>query len=65
MNLAAMLRRQQSADVRYALTGAAGQYARTLLAQTRTTPQVRPTLLCDLNVEAVQQTCADLGLGHV
>lgn len=63
MNLAAMLRRQGCASVRYALTGAAGQYARTLIAQTRLTPEVTPTLLCDLDVEAVRRLCLEVGFG--
>lgn len=61
MNLAAMMRRHGNTTVRYALTGAAGQYARTLIAQSRLTSQVSPAILCDLDVEAVHRLCLDVG----
>ncbi|UWM49016.1 homoserine dehydrogenase [Streptomyces carpaticus] len=48
--------------VTYALTGARGGFARTLLAQTRLTADVRPAVLCDLDTEGVLALGAELGL---
>ncbi|MGW3295602.1 homoserine dehydrogenase [Streptomyces xiamenensis] len=47
--------------VTYALTGARGGFARTLLAQTRFTPDVEPAVLCDLDTEGVLALAAELG----
>lgn len=50
----------QSTTVRYALIGAAGDYGRTVLAQTLRHPRVRPSVLCDLDPEAVHALLATL-----
>ncbi|WP_129842017.1 homoserine dehydrogenase [Streptomyces sp. RFCAC02] len=47
--------------VSYALSGAAGGFARTLLAQTRRIPRLTPAVLCDLDVERLRALCLDLG----
>ncbi|GAB2935534.1 homoserine dehydrogenase [Streptomyces mayteni] len=47
--------------VTYALTGAGGGFARTLLAQTRALPGLRPAVLCDLDPAGVLALCAELG----
>lgn len=52
----------QSNTVRYALVGAAGDYGRTVLAQTLGHSYVQPSVLCDLNpaaVEALLDTLAE------
>lgn len=50
-----------SAPVRYALTGARGGFARTLLAQTLHMSGLRPTVLCDLDTEGTIAMCTELG----
>lgn len=50
-----------TAAVRYALTGAKGGFARTLLAQTRLMPRLVPTLLCDLDLPGLRALCEELG----
>ncbi|PDP89394.1 homoserine dehydrogenase [Glycomyces fuscus] len=47
--------------VRYALTGARGGFARTLLAQTPRMERLRPSVLCDLDTEGTVALCAELG----
>ncbi|SHK49162.1 Predicted homoserine dehydrogenase, contains C-terminal SAF domain [Nocardiopsis flavescens] len=47
--------------VRYALTGARGGFARTLLAQTRHIERLRPAVLCDLDPEGTVALCTELG----
>ncbi|MGW4034672.1 homoserine dehydrogenase [Streptomyces sp. NPDC004778] len=47
--------------VAYALTGAGGGFARTLLAQSLLLPDLHPAVLCDLDPEAVLALCAELG----
>ncbi len=47
--------------VRYALTGACGGFARTLLAQTPRIERLRPSVLCDLDTEGTVALCAELG----
>ncbi|MEV7422157.1 homoserine dehydrogenase [Streptomyces sp. NPDC091212] len=47
--------------VTYALTGAGGGFARTLLAQSLLLPGLHPAVLCDLDPDAVLALCADLG----
>ncbi|MFE6448308.1 homoserine dehydrogenase [Nocardiopsis dassonvillei] len=47
--------------VRYALTGARGGFARTLLAQTPRMERLRPSVLCDLDTEGTIALCAELG----
>ncbi|MDT0267286.1 homoserine dehydrogenase [Streptomyces sp. DSM 44915] len=51
----------QGHTVTYALTGACGGFARTLLAPARGARAVRPTVLCDRDVEGVHALAADLG----
>ncbi|WP_250441524.1 homoserine dehydrogenase [Caballeronia sp. AZ1_KS37] len=47
--------------VRYALTGAKGGFARTLLAQTRLMARLFPAVLCDLDVAGLRAMCIELG----
>ncbi|RDG37404.1 homoserine dehydrogenase [Streptomyces corynorhini] len=47
--------------VTYALTGAGGGFARTLLAQSLLLPGLHPAVLCDLDPGAVLALCAELG----
>lgn len=60
-------RRAEAADreqtvVRYALTGARGGFARTLLAQTRLLiARLVPTILCDLDLAGLRALCLELG----
>ena len=57
--------RTKSSDMqatRYLLTGAAGDYARTLVFQTKFSPRVSPSILCDLNTAAVVEMCTDIGI---
>ncbi|HEY2019700.1 homoserine dehydrogenase [Paraburkholderia sp.] len=48
-------------NVRYALTGAHGGFARTLLAQTRVIARLQPAVLCDLNLGGLRALCLELG----
>lgn len=48
-------------SVRYALTGAGGGFARTLLAQSRLLPWLTPAVLCDLDTDRVVAMCRELG----
>ncbi|HIW99820.1 MAG TPA: homoserine dehydrogenase [Candidatus Nesterenkonia stercoripullorum] len=50
-----------SAPVRFALTGAAGGFARTLLSQSTLSAKVTPAVLCDLDTDAVVSMCTELG----
>lgn len=50
-----------AAPVRYALTGANGGFARSLLMQTRAMPALAPVALCDLDLDGLRATCASLG----
>jgi predicted homoserine dehydrogenase-like protein len=61
MNLTALLSREGARPVRFALTGAKGAYARTLLAQAKLGELVRPAVLCDLDVDGVAALCVELG----
>ncbi|MEW1717956.1 homoserine dehydrogenase [Streptomyces sp. NPDC093109] len=47
--------------VTYALTGAGGGFARTLLAQSLLMPDLHPAVLCDLDPAAVVALCTELG----
>lgn len=47
--------------IRLALTGANGQYGRTLIAQLSATPEIRPAVLVDPDVDGVTGMLADLG----
>ncbi|GAA3731323.1 homoserine dehydrogenase [Streptomyces tremellae] len=47
--------------VRYALTGAGGGFARTLLAQSRLLSWLTPAVLCDLDTDRVVALCTELG----
>lgn len=47
--------------IRYALTGAGGGFARTLLAQTRLIDRLAPTVLCDLDIAGLRALCLELG----
>ncbi|GAB3268421.1 homoserine dehydrogenase [Arthrobacter pigmenti] len=48
-------------SVSYALVGAQGQFARSLLAQTRLIPGLRPAVLCDQDPGGLFQLCGELG----
>jgi predicted homoserine dehydrogenase-like protein len=50
-----------SRPVRYALSGAGGGFARTLLAQSRLIPWLAPVVLCDLDPRRVVGLCEELG----
>ena len=52
---------QAAQSVRYALTGAKGGFARTLLAQTRLIDRLVPAALCDLDVAGLRAMCVELG----
>ncbi|GAB3055162.1 homoserine dehydrogenase [Sediminivirga luteola] len=62
MNLEHLLAGHEPQTVRYALTGANGGYARTLIAQTARTPRVAASILCDLDPEAARAAAVDAGL---
>ncbi|ASO20319.1 putative homoserine dehydrogenase-like protein [Actinoalloteichus hoggarensis] len=47
--------------VTFALTGAKGGFARTLLAQSRVMPGLTPAVLCDLDVPGLRALCRELG----
>ncbi len=47
--------------VRYAITGARGGFARTLLAQTPQMDRLRPSVLCDLDTAGTVALCVELG----
>ncbi|KAA9393078.1 homoserine dehydrogenase [Kocuria coralli] len=51
-----------ASPVRFALTGAAGGFARTLLAQSLRNTQVTASVLCDLDTDAVLALCDQLGM---
>lgn len=61
MNFELLFAAQSAKTVRYALTGAKGGFARTLLAQTRRMPKLTPTVLCDLDVPGLRALCLELG----
>ncbi|MDT0445526.1 homoserine dehydrogenase [Streptomyces johnsoniae] len=61
MNAPTSGERPADRPVTYALTGARGGFARTLLAQTRVLPGLEPAVLCDLDAAGVLALCADLG----
>lgn len=50
------------APIRLALTGANGQYGRTLLAQLSGTPEILPAVLVDPDVDGVRAMLVDLGM---
>ncbi|PBO22281.1 homoserine dehydrogenase, partial [Streptomyces albidoflavus] len=47
--------------VRYALSGAGGGFARTLLAQTPRIPRRRPAVLCDQDAAGLRAMLVELG----
>lgn len=63
MNLHHLFADAGDRPVRYALSGAGGGFARTLLAQTRHMPRLLPAVLCDVEVDALRALCLDLGYG--
>lgn len=61
MNIETMLAAHGDASVRYALTGAKGGFARTLLAQTVHVPRLDAGILCDLDVEGARDLAVEVG----
>ncbi|MFD8570605.1 homoserine dehydrogenase [Streptomyces sp. NPDC059639] len=61
MNLHHLFATAEGGSVRYALSGAGGGFARTLLAQTLRMPALRPTVLCDRDLPRVRAMLGDLG----
>ncbi|MBO3677222.1 homoserine dehydrogenase [Streptomyces sp. NEAU-YJ-81] len=61
MNLHHLFADSDGRSVRYALSGAAGGFARTLLAQTRLIPRLSPVALCDLDIGRLRTMCRQLG----
>lgn len=61
MNFELLFAPQKGKSVQYALTGAKGGFARTLLAQTRCMPTLLPAVLCDLDVPGLRALCLELG----
>lgn len=61
MNFQLLFADQPQREVRYALTGAKGGFARTLLAQTRRMPRLIPVALCDLDLPGLRALCEELG----
>lgn len=61
MNHEILFRDPAGRCVHFALSGARGGFARTLLAQVRAMPRLAPTILCDLEAEGVMALLAELG----
>ncbi|MFC0385644.1 NAD(P)H-dependent oxidoreductase [Muricoccus vinaceus] len=61
MNHEILFRDPAGRRVRFALSGARGGFARTLLAQARAIPRLEPAVLCDLDAEGVMALLAELG----
>ncbi|MFG2543132.1 homoserine dehydrogenase [Streptomyces sp. NPDC048594] len=60
MNLHHLFADSGGRTVRYALTGAGGGFARTLLAQTRRMPGLVPAVLCDRDLPALRAVLEEL-----
>ncbi|MBY8858540.1 hypothetical protein K7711_18820 [Nocardia sp. CA2R105] len=61
MNYELLFPEQGAAPVRYALTGANGGFARSLLMQTRAMPALAPVALGDLDPDGRRTTCIERG----
>ncbi|MFE4057576.1 homoserine dehydrogenase [Streptomyces sp. NPDC059096] len=61
MNLRHLFADGGDRTVRYALTGAGGGFARTLLAQSRSIPGLAPVVLCDRDLPRLRGMLAELG----
>ncbi|MFG2427468.1 homoserine dehydrogenase [Streptomyces sp. NPDC048590] len=61
MNLHHLFAGSGDRTVRYALSGAGGGFARTLLAQTGRTGRLAPAVLCDRDVERLRDMLVELG----
>lgn len=61
MNLHHLFAGNGDRTVRYALSGAGGGFARTLLAQTLRIPALSPAVLCDRDLTGLRVMLADLG----
>jgi predicted homoserine dehydrogenase-like protein len=62
MNFELLFADQPQRKVRYALSGAKGGFARTMLAQSRLMPRLVPAALCDLDLPGLRALCEELGL---
>ncbi|MFD7812256.1 homoserine dehydrogenase [Streptomyces sp. NPDC059785] len=61
MNLHHLFADTGDRTVRYALSGAGGGFARTLLAQTRRIPRLSPAVLCDRDLPRLEAMLRELG----
>ncbi|WP_327672993.1 MULTISPECIES: homoserine dehydrogenase [unclassified Streptomyces] len=61
MNLHHLFAAENGRTVRYALSGAGGGFARTLLAQTLRIPALQPSVLCDRDLPGLGAMLAELG----
>lgn len=61
MNLHHLFAATQGRSVRYALSGAGGGFARTLLAQTLRIEALRPSVLCDRDLPSLRAVLGELG----
>ncbi|MHB9756052.1 homoserine dehydrogenase [Streptomyces sp. BYX5S] len=61
MNLHHLFAATKGRNVRYALSGAGGGFARTLLAQTRRIDALEPAVLCDRDLPRLRAMLVDLG----
>ncbi|MGW7353702.1 homoserine dehydrogenase [Streptomyces sp. NPDC054784] len=64
MNLQHLFAATGDRTVRYALSGAGGGFARTLLAQTPRVPGLEPAALCDHDVDRLHAMLLELGYAH-
>lgn len=62
MNIEHLLSAHADRTVRYAMTGAKGGFARTLLAQTTMMPRLEAGILCDLDTEGTRRLAIEVGV---
>lgn len=61
INYETLFQSSKNSTVSFALVGANGGFARSLLMQVQTTPRLLPAVLCDIEVERLFETCISLG----